>query len=847
MVRRRPFRHALAATIAALLIPSLAFGQLAFAPFILTTGVDENSFVTLAESTTFGPGGSVFDATARVVPKVYFGPPPSNGSYTNTETMADSCSSDSTTQTTLANLISDSHANNVDDDTVIILPPSCRIRLFVAPGYSEMDGLLLANKYDNVKLYCANKATCGFETHLTSVLDYTENNRALAVRIGQSGITGTGASYSIDASGYTLHSKMLQSTTSIDVVDSGDGVAWGPGDIVEIRLGRITGYGSNTPDWMTRITCVDGPTTGPGDRFGEDCDELTGDNQFQLQDIPPLNLHPNAYFWGNEGLGSAFTPHSSEGAALSGTYAPTSGHAIHQVERMGTTRCGVVGSGSLCGIGDETQNVPENIWLENVSFTVADHVLGTWYLVGSNWYGGGIFGGGPERTVGRVAAMTFGDRSKGWRVSHISLHSMGWTGTGFNGKCIGRILAINATDPITVDVETFDGTDCDDANGEDEDHPDWNEPETMFSWDVADARLAGKRFRTTQVYSSGTPNSERVTITGLNASSLSPALDTTVAGTAIQVDRFGGASFYLNDSSSYVQVVNSWFENTRQHAIMQGCAGCAYVHNFVTSIGSESEGGRGPFNHANRGESGNTFDGNDQTHNFVAIDSQNGEPAGHGEGTSHAYCFNRKRANPTLTWPDGTATGNNYGSEALFSILATGQNGAANDDWFLGLNTAELSLWQGTIDGCDNNDNDDSSSACVTAARQPNEPPAGQLFRPAVYRNRCGTCNQDTNFRAGLADPDWGTPFTDVRDTEHGDATQNPTGTIFETERAGAPQSCFHTETPEYWCEESGFVGQMGALWDDWSNPSTMKKLPAQIAYEIHKGLGGTCTPVGGS
>lgn len=806
-------------------------------PFLLTVLDEPDSFVSLAESTTFGSSGTVFNATTRIVPKVYFGPPPSNASYANTETMADSCSSDSTTQTTLSNLISASHANNVADATVIVLPPSCRIKLFATAGYGDTSIVTLANKYDNVKLYCANKTTCGFETNIASPLSYTENNRNSALQIGASGITGTSQSYSLTATSYTWGSKMVQSASAIDVTDTGDGLAWGPGDIVEIRLGRITGYGSNTPDWMTRITCI---RDNSGNLYGSDCSEITGNNQFQLADVPPLDLHPNAYFWGNEGLGSAFTPHSSEGGDLSGTYAATSGHEIHQIERMGTTRCGVVGDGSVCGRGTETNNVPENIWLENVSFTVADDVLGTRYVRGANWYGGGLHGIQIERTVGRVDGMTFGNRGSGWRVSHLSLHSMDWRGTGANVKCIGEIIAVNATDPVTVDVATYSSTDCGDDDGVDSGDPDWDEPETMFSWDVADSRLAGKRFRTTQAFNSGTPNFERITLTGFNASALSPALDTTVAGYAANIDRYGGASFYLNDSSSYVQVINSAFKNTAQHAIMQGCAGCSYVANYVTSDPTEAEGGRGPFFHGNRGESGFTADLNDQNQPFILIDSGNAEPIGHGEGSNHAYCLNRKRVNPTVTWPDGTATGTNYGADAFVALLATGQNGAANDSWSFLLNSAETSLWSGTIDNCDNDDSDaGSGTACVTTARQPNEPPAGQLFEPASYRNRCGTCNQDSNWRTGTGDPQWGTPYTDIRATEYGDSTQDPTGTVFETERTGAPQSCFFTETPEFWCQESGFVGQMGANWDDWSDIPSLKKLPAQIRFE-----GGTCTPL---
>lgn len=834
-----------------------AYTRITHAPGVAYPLPEEN-FTSLAESSLFGNGGAIFDATTRVVPKVYHGPPPSNASYANTVTMTDSCSSDATTQNTLANLISESHANNVSDNTVIVLPPSCRINLFMTPGYDDTVVLTLANKYDNVKLYCANRTTCGFRNNFSSPRDETLNNRATSLQIGASGITGTNQSYSLTATSYVWGSKVVQSASAIDVTDTGDGLAWGPGDIVEIRLGRITGYGSNTPDWMTRITCI---RDNSGNLYGSDCTQISGNNQFQLADVPPLNLHPNAYFWGNEGLGSAFTPHSSEGGNLSGTYAATSGHEIHQVERMGTTRCGVVGDGSVCGRGTETNNVPENIWLENISFTVADNVLGTRYLIGANWYGGGAYKVQVDRTVGRVSAFTFGNRSNGWRVSHLSLHSMAWTGTGANVKCIGKILAVNATDPVTVDVQTYispapyNRVECDsvrsiadnaDANPDSSNDPNWSEPEIQFSWDVADSRLAGKRFRVTSSYIGGSPTANRVTLTGLNASSLSPALNTTVAGYAANIDRYGGASFYLNDSSSYVQVVNSWFENTAQHAIMQGCAGCAYVHNFVTSLGDEAEGGRGPFFHGNRGESGNTFDGNDQTQAMILIDSGNGEPAGHGEGSNNAYCLNRKRANPALSWPLGSAVGQDYASDASFALLATGQNGAAQDDWVFMLNSSQTNLWSGTIDNCDNDDNDPSGtgdSTCVTASRQPNEPPAGQLFQPAAYRNRCATCNQDSNFRTATGSPQWGTPFTDVRAFEYGDSSPAPVAP-FTDERSGAPQSCFLTETPEYWCAESGFVGQMGANWDDWNNPSTIKEIPAHIAYKIARGFGGTCTPV---
>lgn len=766
-----------------------------------------DTFVTLEDSATFGSGGSVFDYTTQIVPKVYHGPPPENSSYTTTTTMPDSCSSDDTTWEALKEYLDGDGTGDAADSTVIVLPASCRIKAFLAGGYGDVADLTIANKYDDVKLYCADEDTCGIEINLDSVPDNTVNNRATAIQVGASGIVSTGVSEAIDASAYTWGSKMLQSSTSIDVSTS---AAWGPGDIVEISLARIQGYGSNTPDWMTRLTCVDGPTAGTSDRFGTDCSELTGDNQFQIADVPPLNLNPNAYYWGVNS-GSSFTPHSSEGGAGSGTYADTSGHTITQVERMGSGRG---------GIGTGTDQVPENFWFDGVSFTVADNVLGTRYLIGANWYGGGNYRGNLERTVGRVSAFTYGNRGNGWRVSHVSMHSMNWPGTGANVKCIGKILAINATDPVTVDVQSLSSTEC--ANDSGGDDPDWNEPEVMFSWDLADSRLAGKRFRVTATNIGGSPNRERVTLTGFNASSLSPALDTTVAGYAGNIDRYGGASFYANDSTSYFQVINNWYKNTAQHFIMQGCAGCVYAANFVTSLADEAEGGRGPFFHGNRGESGLTADHNDQNQAFIIQDSGNGEPVGHGEGSNHAFCFNRKRTSPTLTWPDGTATGSNYAADVLISLLQTGQNGASNEDWSYLLNASQTSMWQGVIDDCDNNDTDDGSSACV-------EP--GTTWAPAVYRNRCASCNQDSNWDTALNSPE---TSGDILGTESGDSSA-ARPSAWDSEVDDSPDSCFFTAVPEFWCDEAVAMGEMGGYHDDFGG--TLGKLPAQIRYE-----GTTCT-----
>lgn len=807
---------------------SLSGGSMTGGSVGQTTEPDD--FVSLRESLTFGIGGSIFDATTRIpLYENYIGPPPLNASYAHEEDFsASACNS--TTRDAILALVSGDTATAADG-TVIKLPNTCFIDANLTAGPSDTFWMAIRDARDDIKFYC-DTATCGFRGTLTPA-DTDANNNATMIQLGTNRTTGVGSTCTLDGLSYTWGSRVVTAASGCSV----DALALGPGDIVRISTNRITGYGAVVPNWMTRI---EGSTDDSGDCTGL-CTLISGVKKIQLQDVPPMSINPTAYFWGNEGLGSFFTKHPSDASGPS-TYAETTGATLTLIERMGTGRCDIVADG-FCGVGTGTNNIAENIWFEGVSFTVGDNVLGTRYVMGENIYGGGFYGGKVLRTVGRTAAMTFGGTSATAQASHVSIHSMDWEGTGFNGKCIGKILAIDATSTVTVDVQTDSAGDCDTgASGDDQ----WDEPEIMFSWDVADARLAGKRFLVTSSHIGGSPLRERLTLTGLNGPNpdgTSVPIDTTVAGHAINIDRFAGASYYMNDYSSYMQVINNSFENTRQHAIHQGCAGCAYAANYVTSDPAESVAGRGPFFHGNRAASGNIFDLNDQNHAMTLIDSGNGEPSGsdpngaHGEGVNHAYCLNRKRTTPAATWPLGSATGTNYANDVAFSLLNTGQNGGANDGWSFLLNNAQTSLWQGTVDDCDNNAGDSPNDGLCVNAQQPNVPPAGQLFEPAGYRNRCATCNQDSNWETSTGSPNYGTPYTDVRSTEYGDATPVP-GVPFVAERTGAPQSCFFIETPEFWCVESGFVGQMGANWDDWDNVASLKKLPAQIRKE-----GGTCTP----
>lgn len=836
MVRRRTFRHALAAILGGLLVSGVAFGQLAFAPFILTTGVDEaGSFVTLADSTTFGPSGTIFDYSTRVAaPNPITPPVPGDFANSNTSLMTGGCSSDRTTQNALIELIDRDGSGDVSEDTVIWLPEDCKIQWFLT-GTSNSAEYTIANAWDDLMFHCADPTVCGIEMRFDSLAQSGTEIAKWAFGVGTGMISSPTQSCDWDDTYKTevaFGSKLVKvkaSDCALSITGT-DGDEWGPGDIVRITTARITGYGNVIPTWLTRVTCVSDASNNrsPASDPGGLCDEITGANQIQLEDPLPMDYRTDAYYWGGAGVGTTFTPHPNDTGP--DTYSATSGHEIHQLERAGTSRCGLVSPG-ICGNGTSTDFIPENVWFSGIGWDVTPQYVGGTYVRFPNAFGSGIYGGRVDGHAGRTAAFVVGGASGTDRESgRIAFHSMDWRATGHNSKYFGEILSITKTNPVTVTVAVAS------SSG-------WGEPMVGIS-DEANSDLAGKTFLVSSgTYTSGTPNTRVMTLTGLDGTLATGIdIDTTPGGYMTNIDRYGGASYYTNPHSSNIQVVNNFFESPLQHAIMQGCQGCVYAYNYVITDGTKSVHGRGPFYHGNTGGCGNIFEGNDQDHPFILIDTSPGEatsPGGEhrvGEGCNHVYYNNRGTDTGSITWPDGATTSSEYyaSSGVVLDVRQTSQNGASNERWGFLLNVGKA--YAGTLDDCDNYDGDTGAN-CAADHDDDNQYKPHLLYDLAAHRNRCygSGCNLDNYFEATL-NP---TTNTDVTSDENGDNSNTGASAVpgaWSSEIGNEPDSLFFSSVPSFWCTQSGTFGSsIGAYYDNFGG--TPLKLPAQIRYE-----GGTCT-----
>lgn len=856
-------------------------------------------FVSLQDSTTFGPGGSIFDLAARVKPPTYIPPPsddPADYAFEDDSLKLASCSSDETTWTAVKAAFT-----GASPSTFIWLPQGCRTKIFLTASKGDSAEYSIGNAKDDITVYCGDPAVCNPEIvyrtgsyPTTMETDGTTADGKFAFGEGpqkQVFEIGTGRDTSPeqvcdwdaafrDAFVFGTHVVKLDSA-DCQITNTGS-TAWGPGDVARVLTDRVTGNGQRIPTWLGRVTCVrtygtaaagDG-TLYPNDPSGL-CAGITEDNSVRFSDPLPWDFKPDAYYWGDAAnVGDPFIKYvpGSGTPDPSGptTYAETSGHVVEQVERAGTGRCNVVGPG-ICGNGTGTTNIAENIWFYGIAWEVTPQYVGGMFSAWKNAYGGGHYLGGPLNDSGRVAAVTFGKDAPQWEAGAVSLHTMDWWGTASNAKCFGEVLEITAGNPVTLKVAADSSTRC--WNGSGTDTPNWGEPEIAFSDEVADSRLAGKRFLMTKgsfndcvdlfnsggpPQSSGSPDgicddpatigSWNITLTGLNGSNPDGSgtpIDTTPGGIASNIDRFAGATFYGNSYSSGLRVVNNFFVDPLQHAIMQGCTGCVLSANFATSDPALSVRGRGgPFRHGEGGACGQIIELNDQDFPNILLDSSNGESLRHGEGCQHTHYKLRFRDSGTLTWPMGTATGSDYaGTGSMFTIpTPTNQNGAANDKWSLVLASGHrASNTAAPWDDWDNYGGDGG----VGSPEDPNPPnPPYLLHDLAVYRLRVATGQDlDAQLEPGSNNP---TTLTDIFANENGESTTVPTawGPSGTDEIGKEPSALYLTPAIKFWCEESGKIGEMGAYYDHITDHAANKKLPAEIRYRIAAGLGGTCTPV---
>lgn len=815
--------------------------------------IQQEEFISFEDSTTFGASGSIAVLSNRfAIPKEIGLPPdPTNSSlFTQDETSMknDTCSSDETTINELKEFLDGDGTGDLADNTTLWLPQNCKIKLFMDPTRNQKTEIVIGGngggstpKYDNINLYCADNTTCGFHVVYRPWLvsspadwnrwDYTAGDtysndaseplQGIAIGIGN-GVASALQTCSWTA-GYNLGAKMLQ--TSCTISHSGAS-AWGPGDIVRLKIADITGYGTLDVPYLTRITCVsnssgvNSPAVDPGGL----CDEITGSNQIQIEDPLPMNYNPTGLYSGAF-AGSNYTyctTCSSPFVTATGTYAVLSGHTIEQIERVGSSRCNIVASG-VCGNGTGTNQINEGVSLYKIGWSIYPEYIGGMYVQVKGAFNTHIYRNIMDGRVGGNSAITLA--ASNGEAGRTSIHTLKLNGGAYNAKCFGEIVAIRQTNPVEIDVQvpetspcTFEGLGAGTTDT-------W----VGFTSDVSDPDLSGNVFikRQGSLNTTGTPDIRTFTLEGLDGScSTGICVDTTPGGLAVDMDSFAMAGIYMKGSSNN-QIINSMFPNTTQSQIIQsGSMQTVFAYNYKRAT-EDFKNGRGPFSHGNTYGSGNLFIMNDTDHAFVPLEDSNRVPTDNGDGNHHLWYKNRCIDSGTTTFPLGSYTDGDYTARGLcFLTVEEDQWGAVNEGWTFALNVAdEMFLTTSKIDELSNNPD--------TIPNVNNAP----YFTYDLwwYRNRSGTgSDQDDNF---ISSPSVN-PSTD-RDNSATDTDENDSvPSSWNTEIGHEPTSIW--PKPSYWdtCTPSAMTfGEMGAYYDDLSNPGSMGKLPAQILQE-----GGTCT-----
>jgi hypothetical protein len=769
-----------------------------------TTGTPPvDTFVTLAESTTFGPGGTIADLTGRFAYPEYIPPKTDWTGWTDDTSLKDGgCSADDSTWNTFKTL-----TTTVADYTRIWLPDDCKILAFITPTTGGGSGdLVIPGSHDGLAIYCEDPDVCGFElrydTSGSPQWDYTAGaanaaqlkNWLISVGSSQSPVeqscTWTG--------GYDTGTKKLELGCS--VATSGDNT-WAAGDIVRLTVDPIEGFGSANFNVVAEVTCVDGSTSGTSDRAGTDCTELTGDNQIQINNPLPMDYNPTAYFWGAN-AGTNFTNCTSQASCgstqVTDTYAETDGHTVAQIEQKSGT--------------DQTDEIAEDIYFVGVGWGLYPEYIGGAYVRVLDGFNVQFYRNDFDARVGAQNVITTGGSGPG-EASHVSIHSSDFSNGSFKTTCYAEITGIAITDANTLTITYDNSSTCNFSNAGGDDS-------AAFTTDVDEPKLAGKSMvKTASVFVSTTPARRSFTVdldttTGVNE--CAEGTGDPCEGIAIDLDKYDNAMVYCNNRSSNVQLVNNVFYNSTQSQIVQsGCSQYVFVNNYTTKD-TTFRAGRGPFHHGNAGAPGHIFEGNDSSHSFQPFDGSNRRPTDNGEGVAHTYFKNRCREVAT----DSPATGGYTTSGTCFTNSSTAQMGASNEDWSILLNAGK-EMVSGTMDNARNYD----SSGYPTTTAAPHN-----IYRMWWYRNRCtgSGCNQDDNFDA--------VNTSTVRDnsaTDQDESATVPAG--WSAEIGEEPTSLFFTEKPEFWCNESFTFGEIGSYYDNFSG--TLGKLPAQIRYE-----GTTCT-----
>lgn len=802
-----------------------------------------DEFITLAESITFGPSGSIVDLTDRFAYPPYIEPKTDWTGWTENTSLKDGgCSTNSDTWTALKNAIT-----AATDNTRIWLPDDCKVLAFITPavGGGGSANYTIPDTKDGLALYCADPTVCGLELRYTTSVspqwDYTAGsanaaqlrNWLFSVGSSQSASLQSCSWVDTDGDGYDVGTKKIELGCSVSLTDnctdiysnpsggasvqtsgsadgwcdSGGSVpfvgAWGPDDLVRLTVTRIKGFGTANFNVVAKVTCVNGSVSGASDKSGSDCTEVgdSDDNTLQIDVGLPMDYAPAAYFWGvNAGTGFTTCTSSTNcgDTQIPDTYAATSGHTVHQIERK---------NGS-----SPTDNVAENIYFTGIGWTLYPEFIGGAYVRVLDAFNVHFYQNDFDCRVGAQNCITVGGATR--EASHVSIHSSDFSYGSFKTTCYAEITAISIVDSDTLSITYDNSATCNFQNAGGDDS-------AGFTSDVDEAKLAGKAKRkTASVLVSSSPARRSFTVDVDSTTGVNECAEGTgdpCEGIAIDLDKYDNAMIYCNNQSSNVQVVNNVFHNATQSQIMQsGCAQYVFAYNYTTKD-TDFGRGRGPFHHGNAGAPGHLFEGNDSSHSFQPFDTSNRRPTDNGEGVAHTYYKNRCREVST------TGTVSTYGANSgtCFNVASTPQMGGSNEDWTIWLNAGK-EMVSGTMDD-DRNYNSDPDYPTTTAAPH-------NIYKMWWYRNRCtGTgCNQDDNFDAGNTSTvrDNGPLGTDDVD-ESATVPAAWSGEIGEE-----PTSLFFTEVPEFFTGAVGEceLGKIGAYYDDFSG--TLCKIPAQLRFE---------------
>ncbi len=812
---------------------------------------DPSDFITLRDSPAYGLGGGVFDYASRVsTPEPIPLPTPSllNSYAQNTSLRDDVCSTGESTTTWDAFTAAVAAASG---PTVIWLPDNCRIRHHLRPntGGNSFDYTL--NK-DYVVPACADEATdCGFRQVLenTDIVypgsdasgdpalvdpewDYTRANVSRLSTQNRGIVIGGGVPYTnpspVDtldwgdgsapgmAANYALGSYFLEITENIRTTGA-TGTFVGPGDIIQVKVNPVPNGGSNGFQHITRVKCVDGMETSPNentDQLGEGCRDGLGNNMIEMVDPLPMNYADNAYHWGD-----------------------TIGHRVEILERVGSTRCGIVGSGSVCGVGTGTSNVAEGVGFWKVKwdrepYYTGETAAGFFTLV--NAFDSFVYRNDFERAVGG-SYFSLGT-SGGGRIGRTLLFGNIFRDDPWKVICFAEVVSIGATNPATVTLYNS-GCGFDDLG---------NNSRIGFSKEVAEPWLRGKTIKMASfVNNGGSPSTVTVTLSNVDGSASGDlgagpdgAFLTGGGGTAGELDDFAHALYYCIRGSSNTQFISNGLLGTGMGGIVEaGCTSHVAFGNWSLH-GPRERTERANFHHSNANAPGAHSEMNDLD---IAQTVYASSVTQAGEGLHNTWFKNRGRdtSTPGVT-PWAGADARQRGG--IDFAEQSNQQGATNELFNFFENAwQEISNATSKID-CSDNTPPSGSSACTA-----NEPPY-MLKYLGWHRNRLvkSGANLDDNFdRFGFDATPNPTTSTDVTGS-------NTDGTLYENSdvpieysaSAAAlqlPTSAFYDSVPSWFPGCTGGVtppmafGEMGASYDDF-NGGTLTALPIQTLIE-----GGTC------